>query len=105
MAYSIILAATTAGGNSADVVVTTASGPMTVGLFTSTGDINNRVRARIQVKTGSVYQPLYDGDLDAGHQVFLSQNNRELSLASPGTYRIVLPTTVDTVGVYKEDGS
>lgn len=84
-------AASSAGGNSGDIVVSAGEAVVVVLLPAAGVDLPSRIQCRLQRKlsTGSYRAVPTDGAIPA----LLSSERSELVLQAPGTYRVVVPAT------------
>lgn len=105
MAVSAVLAPATTAGQSTTVVVSTASGPKTLSLFTAAGgnipaDINIPVE---RLNSSGTWSPT--GIMLSGQSGPDLQRRTSLLLNAPGSYRANRPVVSVAVGVDVDDGT
>lgn len=95
---TVKLAATTAGGASADISVD-AGVFVTVFIAATDGAIDATVQAPIKRKIGAAYKTLPS---EGNKLPYLTRDRPEFTLRGPGVFQVVLPPTSEAVAVYED---
>lgn len=105
MAVAAVLAPGTTAANSSNIVVSTASGPITVSLFTAAG---GNIPANIQIpitrlNSSATWSPT--GMMLSGQSGPDFLRRVSFAITAPGTYRAERPVLDTAVGVDTDNGA